>query len=461
MGVAVCIIAICWIGGIASLAGQDSETEADENPDLFSGHGRWVWAPETHDKQTCRLWRSFHIPTTGEVTRARLRIGVDNGYRLIIDGRDIGTGSDWRSLTEYDLTLILKPGRHVIAVEAFNDNREAGMMLELVIEMSDGKVIRIVSDTQWHIVPREDNGWEREWFELPHWKKAVDVGSMLPRGDKWLERIPSMIVQVPQIQPIEQPIWESTWFQVLMWSGAGVALLLYLRLLTKLTIQSKAQAMLHGERARIARDIHDELGARLTELALEGEVIQTELPEESAARPRLEALCEKARAASGAMDEVVWMVNSKRDTLGDFTNYACKYTQRFLANTAIRCRLDVRADLPEMTLELPVRRNLLLGVKEALNNAVKHSRATEVQLTIQKTGNSIMITVEDNGAGFDLEKLDMSRNGLTNMIDRMRELGGDGRIITKPGFGCCVEFIIPISKTGRRAGSGVGKDGNL
>lgn len=94
--------------------------------------------------------------------------------------------------------------------------------------------------------------------------------------------------------------------------------------------------MLHVERARIARDIHDELGARLTELALEGEVVQTELPAGSPARPRLEALCEKARAVSGAMDEVVWMVNSRRDTLRDFANFACKHAQRFLSTTPIR-----------------------------------------------------------------------------------------------------------------------------
>src|SRR5690606_1677556 len=91
------------------------------------GVGPWIWGPVTQDKQTCRLWRSFDIPRGSEVKSANIRISVDNGYRLMLDGRQIGSGSDWRSVTEYDLGRLLKPGHHVVAVEGFNDNREAGM----------------------------------------------------------------------------------------------------------------------------------------------------------------------------------------------------------------------------------------------------------------------------------------------------------------------------------------------
>lgn len=217
--------------------------------------------------------------------------------------------------------------------------------------------------------------------------------------------------------------------------------------------------MLHVERARIARDIHDELGARLTELALEGEVVQTELPAGSPARPRLEALCEKARAVSGAMDEVVWMVNSRRDTLRDFANFACKHAQRFLSTTPIRCRLDVDADLPEALFDLPVRRNLLLGVKEALNNAVKYSDAAEVSLRIHLRGQTLVVAVQDDGRGFDPEAADPSRNGLVNMVERMQDVGGQCRITAKSGGGCLVEFQVPLPKFRMPpAVSGVGED---
>jgi signal transduction histidine kinase len=175
-----------------------------------------------------------------------------------------------------------------------------------------------------------------------------------------------------------------------------------------------------------------------------------ELPEGSAVRPRLEALCEKARAVSGAMDEVVWMVNSRRDTLRDFSNYACRYAQRFLEPTSIRCRLDVDSELPEVVFELPIRRSLLLGVKEALNNAVKYSNASELLLQIQRRGQTLFVVVEDNGTGFDLQLADPARNGLGNMTERMREVDGKCLLTTSPGAGCRVEFQVPLPRFSTR-----------
>lgn len=429
-------------------AAQGAQSENILDPTW--GVGAWIWAPETRDKQTSRFWRAFDIPRGATVARAQIHIGVDNGYRLMLDGRELGTGSDWRSITEYDISLLLNPGRHVLAVEAFNDNREAGMLFGLIVELTDGRMIQIPSDTRWRIAPTGERDWQRKKVAPPHWGKAVVVSAFLPREGYWHKRAPTMTVKVPVLRPLETHFWQRGWFQATLWISICITGFMYLRALAKLTVQTKAQAMLHTERARIARDIHDELGARLTELALEGEVVQTELPDGSPVRPRLEALCEKARAVSGAMDEVVWMVNSRRDTLRDFANFACKHAQRFLSQTPLRCRLDVDADLPEMPFELPVRRNLLLGVKEALNNAVKYSNATEVLLRIHRRGQTLLVVVEDNGGGFDPETIDPSRNGLTNMVERMHEVGGQCRITAKPGAGCRVEFQVPLPKFQRR-----------
>ena len=442
-----------------AMAGQPAGEEAVSVLDPTWGVGAWIWAPETYDKQTCRLWRSFDIPAGGKVLKAQLHIGVDNGYRVMLDGRELGTGSDWRSITEYDISLLLDPGRHVLAVEAFNDNREAGMLFGLRIELADGGVIMIPSDLNWRVAPAQERGWEHKQEAPAEWAKAVVVSAFLPRNGLWQERKPTMTVRVPLLRPVELHFWQRGWFQAALWCFIVITVLFCLRLMAQLAVQSKAQALLDIERARIARDIHDELGARLTELALEGEVVQTELPAGSEVRPKLEALCEKARAASGAMDEVVWMVNSRRDTLRDFANYACKHAQRFLSSTSIRCRLDVDADLPEVVFELPVRRNLLLGVKEALNNAAKYSKAEELFLRIHRHGQTLLVIVEDNGAGFDLELADSVRNGLTNMTERMKDVGGRCQITTKPGAGCRVEFQVPLPKFSRRtAPSGVQAD---
>ena len=100
----------------------------------------------------------------------------------------------------------------------------------------------------------------------------------------------------------------------------------------------------------------------------------------------------------------------------------------------------------EVQFGLPVRRSLLLGVKEAINNAAKYSGATELFLRIHRRGNQLVVSVEDNGTGFDLELVDPERNGLTNMTERMKEIGGRCRIITRAGAGCQVEFQVPLPR---------------
>src|SRR5262245_39641545 len=99
---------------------------------------------------------------------------------------------------------------------------------------------------------------------------------------------------------------------------------------TLLTVQTRAQKLLERERVRIARDIHDDVGAQLTQLVLLGEVARSEVPAGSELRTQIDQVLEKARELSHAMDEVVWAVNSRRDTLRDFSSYMCKYAQLFL-----------------------------------------------------------------------------------------------------------------------------------
>lgn len=451
-------MAACWMAG--GILAQETDP-ADSAPkiqlpppirhvrgglDPHWGVGWWVWEKDVFDKQTSRFWRAFDIPKGSPITEAMLRISVDNGYRLMLDGREIGTGSDWRSITEYDITQLVSAGRHVLAVEGFNDNREAGMVCGLRVRFENGNVMEVPSDTRWKVVPAGTKNWEKKTDAPQHWKNAVEVSSILPRATDLHERRPTMVVQVPPLRPVVVQFWQSKWFQTALVVVLGLSVLVSLQLLSRLAGQSRTRQMLERERARIARDIHDELGARLTELALEGEVIKTVLPAGSEARPKLEALCEKARAVSGAMDEVVWIVNSKRDTLRDFSTYASKQIRRFLEPTPIRCRLDVDPDIPDAVFELPVRRSLLLGVKEAVNNAVKYSGASELTLRIHCRGSSLHVTIEDDGKGFDPVLVDPTRNGLANMRERMGEVGGTCQITTAPGAGCRIVFQVPIAR---------------
>jgi hypothetical protein len=406
------------------------------------GVGAWIWDKKTFDKQTCRLWRSFVIPPGVKVSRAKLEITADNGYRVLLDGRDVGRGSDWRHLTEYDLTWLLWPGTHVLAVEAFNDDLEAGLLAGLKVELTDGRSIEVPSDTSWRIVPEKERGWERRHQAPAHWPHAMVVG--LFKRTPWAF-VPAGFTRVPPLQPVEPHFWNSGWFQVVLLSICGLAVLACLQLMARLAMHSRAEGMLKRERARIARDIHDELGAGLTQLLLLGEVVRKEGPSTTQGQAGIQQLCAKARGLSVTVDQIIWAVSSRHDTLQDFARHACKYAQSFFANTPIHCRLDVESDIPPLPFDLPVRRNLFLAVKEALNNAAKHSGATELFLRIHRQGAEVVVSVEDNGKGFDPAMVSPERNGLTNLTQRMAEIGGASEVASEPGGGCRVTLRVSQS----------------
>jgi signal transduction histidine kinase len=403
--------------------------------------GQWIWETNTFDKQTVRFGKAFDVPAGEKISSARLHITVDNGYTLFLDGEEIGRGSDWRTVTEYDVTQLLRPGRHFLGVEGFNDRLEGGLIFGLHIGFATGQFLEIISDHTWLVAPGDGGKWNGKKLNEAHSHPVRVVGPLRTRP--W-ENWPYGLATVPPLRPQTVHFWQRGWFQLGLFLISAGAVLVSLWLLTQLSAQSKAQKFLQVERARIARDIHDDLGAQLTQLLLLGEVAQREQPEDSPARGQFTHICDRARELAQAMDEVVWAVNSRRDTVRDFTSYVCKYAQIFLNATNIRCRLDVEPEIPATPFDLPVRRNLFLAVKEALNNAAKHSAADELFLRIYRRGKFLSVAVEDNGRGFDPDAAGTERNGLSNMAQRMAEIGGTCALSSQPGGGCLVVFTVPL-----------------
>jgi signal transduction histidine kinase len=409
--------------------------------------GQWIWDTNTLDKQTCRFWKSFEIPRHARIAGAILRITVDNGYSLYLDGREIGRGSDWRTVTEYDVTRLLNPGRHSLAVEGFNDRLEAGLIFGFNIQLADQRVIEIVSDDSWLVVPGSLRGWTGRKTALPDWHHAIVFGAI--HHHPW-ENWPFGLTTEPALLPITVHFWQAGWFQLSVLALLLLAIGGCVWLRTQLSLQARSQRLLQSERVRIARDIHDDLGAQLTQLVLLGEVAQREQPENSSVRTQFNQICTLARELSHGMDEVVWAVNARRDTLRDFASYVCKYAQVFLNPTPIRCRLDVEPELPATVFDLPLRRNLFLAVKEALNNAAKHSGAAELFLRIYRADRKLVVTVEDDGRGFDPAQSGGERNGMANMTQRMNEISGGCELFSRPGGGCRVVFTVPLDHQARR-----------
>lgn len=430
-------------GGLLALAMGGISARGDTAEPLHPQFkvGSWIWAAQTTDKQTCRFWRSFEIPAQATVVEAHVRITADNAYRLFLDGNEIARGTEWKGLTDIDVTWALKPGRHVLAVEAFNDYLHGGVVAGLEVEFADGSRLQVPTDETWKLVPTEERGWTTRRTARAPWGAAHVMAPYL--AGAWKTGPVRIVRQTPVPAPTER-FWQSGWFQFAQISLCVVVALLCVYLLSRLALQATAQEVLQRERARIARDIHDDFGARLTKLVLVGELAQSEPGAPAALRSRFEQVSSEGRNLLGALDEVVWTVNSRRDTVRDFETYVCNYAETFLHSTALRLRIDGDPELPQATFDLPIRRNLFLAVKEALNNAVRHSGGTEVQLGIHLHGDQITVTLEDNGRGFDPAAAGSGRNGLFNMTQRTTEVGGTCRIVSRPGGGCRVDLTAPL-----------------
>jgi len=227
-------------------------------------------------------------------------------------------------------------------------------------------------------------------------------------------------------------------------AGFGWAVVRYasfrrLRLQMRLLEQ---QGALHKERTRIAKDIHDDLGANLTQISLLGELAQQDRAAPDLAAERIKTISATAREAIKALDEIVWAVNPHNDTLAHLIDYAGRFALDYLRLAGIRCRLDLPDQPPAREISTDVRHNLFLVVKEALHNIVKHAHASEVWLRISATDDALRLVIEDNGRGFDRPPGDAGADGLRNMRQRVAEIGGECRIETRAGAGTKVTVVL-------------------
>jgi len=215
--------------------------------------------------------------------------------------------------------------------------------------------------------------------------------------------------------------------------------------------QTERQRALEAERTRIARDLHDDLGATLTQIRLLSalESRDTQVPETT--RARLGQVTEKSREMVASLDEIVWAVNPANDSLPNLATYLCQFAEEFFRPSAIRCRLDVDDALPPVALTSEVRHHLYLAVREALNNIAKHSQATEVWLRIQSRDHGLAIALEDNGRGFAHLSAATAGDGLANMRRRLEHIGGRFECQTQPGAGTICRIWLPLDD-GLRAG---------
>ena len=461
----------------AVVAGRQSQVRSvvygrDEGlPALQGSQGFWPGAWRSTDG---RLW----MPTLTGLIALDPRLLTENREpppvvmeRVVVDGRTVaayesaprtglGSGSAPLALRQREARLRLPPGPRQVELEYTG--------LSFVAPRNVAFKYRL-------------ENWDRDWVEAG--SRRVAYYGHMPPGDYrfqvlacnndgiWNEAGVSLALTVlPHF-------WQTWWFialALLMALGAsgGTAHLLARRKMQRELDRLERARALERERTRIARDIHDELGTSLTRILMLSQPDDVDGTPTSAEMPRIH---ETARELTRAMDEVVWAVNPRQDTLEGLVSYVSLFAQEFLATASLSCRLDFPDRLPPLPLSAEVRHNVFLAVKEAIHNAARHAHAREIRLALRIGAHEFTLEITDDGIGFETGVAEptltnqpaplkcqplhhsssilhnshpRSGHGLRNMRERLSALGGRCEISSLPLRGTTVSLVVPLPAPG-------------
>ena len=184
------------------------------------------------------------------------------------------------------------------------------------------------------------------------------------------------------------------------------------------------------ERERISADIHDELGSGMTTIRLMSEIAKNKMKENIPVE--IEKISNSANEVLNKMNAIVWSMNSSNDTLDSLIYYIRAYAIEYFDGTPIECKVTMPETIPLTEISGDKRRNVFLCVKESLNNVLKHSMASRVEIDIE-ANHDLKIKIADNGIGIEQEKIRRFGNGLKNIERRMKGIGGNYTISNNNG----------------------------
>jgi signal transduction histidine kinase/ligand-binding sensor domain-containing protein len=245
--------------------------------------------------------------------------------------------------------------------------------------------------------------------------------------------------------------WETVWFRVggplVAMGGLVIGIVFFLRRRQKIQIERlELQQATEKERARIAADLHDEMGASLAQIAILSNLVKREGNVDSLQSDQLSQIKLRAQENVRKLAEIVWAVNPARDSLEHLASYLCKFAEEYLALQDVRFRADIPDELPSVCLDSATRHHVYLATKEAIHNAVRHGHPSTLTLSISIEGETFVVSVCDDGCGFDGDAALACGRGVSNMKSRLSQIGGELRIDRVSGGGSNVLFYVPFKK---------------
>jgi signal transduction histidine kinase len=265
-------------------------------------------------------------------------------------------------------------------------------------------------------------------------------------GDGWVFDNLAIATAFEDFVPV--PFWRRSWvigvaaLAGLCLMAAVVVTLERRRARRQLLAMERVQAVA-AERVRIAQDLHDDLGAKVTEIVLMGELAKTVRDNPREERSQMDAILGELRQLHASLDEAVWSINPRHDSLVELVEFVSEFAGRFLRHAPVEFHLEVAKQMPDVELSSTLRHNFLLAVKEALNNAVRHARATTIRLRIGVENGQLCACVADDGRGME-EAAVSAGDGLRNLRARLEAIGGTTTVRSAPGAGTEVTFRLPL-----------------
>ena len=241
-------------------------------------------------------------------------------------------------------------------------------------------------------------------------------------------------VELRVIPPFTRTIWFRLMLLVLV-AGliAGIA-----------WYRQQQRLQLEAIRRRIARDLHDDMGSTVSSIRFFSEVAQGQLTEKQAtAKDLLSRISQSAATLSESIQDIVWAINARHDNLEDLTARIREFGLKISEARNIGFHADIPASFPMLHLRPDTRRNIYLIFKEAVNNAVKYSGCTGIEVKMQLERHKLLMEIKDNGKGFDPAVVQYG-NGIANMRQRAAEIRGKLELRTAPGEGVNISIAVAV-----------------
>ena len=240
-----------------------------------------------------------------------------------------------------------------------------------------------------------------------------------------------------------RPPWWKTWWTYIVYVLliiAGIWAVIY----SIIQYQREKIRLLEKERSRISRELHDDIGSELNRITMISQLLHKKITQDDEIQEKLVTISDTGKKVLGSIGEIIWTMNPQKDNLESLVAYIRRFATEYLDMNNIEVSIEFPDDIPVKSVSDKFRRNIFLVVKEAINNITKYSKASKVRLSLELNKKSADLEISDNGAGFSVKEKHNWGNGLRNMDQRMKDIGGSFLISSVHGQGTMIRLSFPV-----------------